>query len=135
MKKTAIVFLMCICAIMSMNAETIVNNEVNVINESEGENVVYGTLIPGNQVYPVDEDFVFEQGSFTSECYTYVWSVFDEYGSNVIGDGSVTISTKELPVHVASITFEETGIFVVQLEVFDGNGDLVGVFTAEAIVI
>ena len=134
MKKTAIVLLMCICAIMSLNAEIVVNNGVNVVNESDGNNVVYGTLLPGNEIYPKGIEFEFVQGTFTSECYTYVWSVLDEHDSNVIDDGGVTISTKEVPVHVAKIAFQESGIFTVMLEVYNENDVLVGVFTAEAIV-
>lgn len=134
MKKTAIVLLMCICAIMSLNAETVVNNGVNVVNESDGNNVVYGTLVPGSGNYPRGMEFEFIQSTFTSECYTYVWSVLDESGSNVIGDGSVTFNTKELPVHTAKISFQESGIFTVMLEVYNENDVLVGVFTVEAMV-
>ena len=135
MKKTAIVLLMWICAIMSLNAETVVNNGVNVVNESDGNNVVYGTLVPGSGNYPRGMEFEFIQSTFTSECYTYVWSVLDEHDSNVIDDGGVTISTKEVPVHVAKIAFQESGIFTVMLEVYNENDVLLGVFTVEAIVI
>lgn len=141
MRKAMFIFLMSICTVMCMNAVTIVNNEmsnnngVSVISEMEETEVIYGTLLPGNEIYPVGVEFEFVQGTFTSENYTYEWKVLDEYDFNVMGDGSVTFSTKELPVHMARISFQRTGIFVVTLEVYNEDKDLVGVFTAQAIVV
>ena len=95
--------------------------------------VITGNLIPGSGTYLRGQTYEFIQGEFDEDKYIFEWTITDDDGDDVISRGMATIDTKDAP-HRARITFTASGLFNITLNVYDGDGILVGVFTCQPFV-
>lgn len=103
-------------------------------------NVVEGILMPGFGDYLCNREYEFFPSNGDElemdEKYIYVWTISEEQddGADAVALGKATLECDEFP-HIAKITFLTRGLFTVTVEVYNGDEELLGVFTCQPYVI
>lgn len=109
------------------------------VEPEEPEDIV-GVLMPGSGDYLRNREYEFfpnESEEFEmDERYIYVWTIYEEQddGADAVALGKATLECDEFP-HIAKITFLTRGLFTVTVEVYNGDEELLRVFTCQPYVI
>lgn len=105
----------------------------------EPEDIV-GVLMPGYGDYLCNREYEFfpsgADGFEMDEKYIYVWSIYEEQdnGADAVALGKATLECDEYP-HIAKITFLRKGLYTVTVEIYNGDEELLRVFTCQPYVI